>query len=173
MCDINLSVFNSSAGLSLFFSLSCTVSPISLLFCEYGFLNCLYGLGLFSYLFRLTSTNLSIHAVNSAWDLLVCGCKSLWVTVCYLCFMFYSGDHPVLARSLCFSYFSKLFGRTGPVSVRCLLHSGNYPVSARSRCFLCFSKLYWPGFCAIFTSLMVTSDDIVAACPFSVCPSIA
>ena len=68
MCDISSSVFNSSAGLSLFLSLSCVASPDSLLFCEKGFLNCLYGLGLFSCLFHLASTNLCIHTVNSVPD---------------------------------------------------------------------------------------------------------
>ena len=68
MCNINSSVFNSSAGLSLFLSLSWVVSPDFLLLCEKGFLNCLYGLGLFSCLFCLASTNLSIHAVNSVSD---------------------------------------------------------------------------------------------------------
>ena len=65
ICDINSSVFSSSAGLSLFLSLSCVACPGSLLFCTNGFLNCLYGLGLFSCLFHLASTSLSIHAVNS------------------------------------------------------------------------------------------------------------
>ena len=68
ICDINSSVFSSSTGLSLFLSLSCVASPGSLLFCTNGFLNCLYGLGLFSYLFHLASTSLSIHAVNSTSD---------------------------------------------------------------------------------------------------------
>ena len=78
ICDISSSVFNSSTGLSLFLSLSWVVSPDSLLFCEKGFLNCLYGLGLFSCLFHLASTNLSIHAVNSVSDNWV-GFTSMWV----------------------------------------------------------------------------------------------
>ena len=68
ICDINSSVFNSSAGLNLFFSLSCVASSGSLLFCKNSFLNCLYGLGLFSCLFGLASTSLSIQAVNSTSD---------------------------------------------------------------------------------------------------------
>ena len=78
ICDINSSVFNSSAGLSLFLSLSCVASSGSRLFCENVFLNCLYGLGLFSCLFHLTSTSLSIHVVNSTSDNWV-GLTSMWV----------------------------------------------------------------------------------------------
>ena len=78
ICDISSSIFNSSASLSLFLSLSCVVSPDSLMFCEKGFLNCLYGLGLFSCLFCLASTSLSIHAVNSVSDNWV-GLTSMWV----------------------------------------------------------------------------------------------
>ena len=68
MCDINSSVFSSSAGLSVFLSLFWGASSYSLLFCEKGFLNCLYGLGLFSCLFLLASTNLSIYTVISVSD---------------------------------------------------------------------------------------------------------
>ena len=78
ICDISSSVFNSSAGLSLFLNLSCIASPGSLLFCEKGFLNYLYGLGLFSCLFCLASTSLSIHAVNSVSDNWV-GLTNMWV----------------------------------------------------------------------------------------------
>ena len=68
MCDINSSMFNSSAGLSLFLGFSCGNSPDSPLFCNSSFLNCLYGRGLFSCLFLLASTSLSIQAANSVSD---------------------------------------------------------------------------------------------------------
>ena len=65
MCDIISSVFNSLAGFILF------LRSVALLFWSlwiYGRQNCVYGRGLLLCLFRLASTNRSIHAMNSLSD---------------------------------------------------------------------------------------------------------